>query len=41
MTTCKHKPCGKKFKPKNWFQRFCSNACRNRAWRKRKAKKTA
>jgi hypothetical protein len=34
--------CRKQFKPKQpqqWFQKFCSPACRLKAWRKRKATK--
>lgn len=33
---CKHADCRKRFTPKQWFQRFCSPACRLKAWRKKK-----
>lgn len=36
-SACKH--CGTEYKPKTWFQRFCTDACRNRAFRKAKTKR--
>lgn len=32
----KCKSCQQPFTPKQWFQRFCSAACRLKAWRKAK-----
>jgi predicted nucleic acid-binding Zn ribbon protein len=36
---CKHTGCGKPFTPATWFQRFCSEACRLKGWRKQQRKK--
>lgn len=36
---CKHLDCRKPFTPVNWFQRFCSDACRKRDHRAKQQKK--
>lgn len=33
---CQNTDCQKLFAPVNWFQRFCTSACRLKAWRKKK-----